>query len=154
MTHSHNLQDMDFLIVEDDYLTETMLAMVLEDAGHKVIGPVSNAETANELLNAKRLPFIRRSSISISMERWTFQSQITWCRLAFRSSSQPGMMEGSYLRALLPLCALKSPMTIARLSIFFRNSDARLPKSVELRRGTGAFEELSPSSTRKTNPCC
>ncbi|MCV3738744.1 response regulator [Rhizobium sp. TRM96647] len=31
-----------------------MIAMVLEYAGHKVIGPVSNAETANELVKREK----------------------------------------------------------------------------------------------------
>jgi DNA-binding response OmpR family regulator len=50
MTHSHRLLDKVFLIVEDEYLTASMLTTALEDAGARVIGPVSNAKAAFELL--------------------------------------------------------------------------------------------------------
>lgn len=50
MKNSHRLLDKVFLVVEDEYLMASMLTTALEDAGAKVIGPVSNAEAAFELL--------------------------------------------------------------------------------------------------------
>ena len=51
MRQSDRLANKVYLVVEDEYLIACMLTMALEEAGGRVLGPVSSAEGAIDLLN-------------------------------------------------------------------------------------------------------
>ncbi|WP_349546089.1 hypothetical protein [Bradyrhizobium sp. ORS 375] len=85
------------LVVEDDYYLADDLARALGAEGAEVVGPVSNIDSALDLL-ATPNSCMGRSSTSTSTEKWPFPLPTSYCSGEFPSFSQPDTTKTSFQR--------------------------------------------------------